>query len=168
MASQSELLWWLIPGVLAGMRLPFIHPQRFERRNLPLDSCEDDLPVLYAAGIRAVVSLLDTPSDVHVYSRTGFTFRCIPIHTGDAPSRAQTMQFVHFVNEQRAQSKPVAVHCQGGLGRTGTLMAAFLIAGGDDTVTAIVRVRDAESKAIETARQVEFLEQFARFCRRWL
>jgi protein-tyrosine phosphatase len=47
-------------------------------------------------------------------------------------------------------------------------MAAYLIAGGDDPVTAIVRVRAAEPKAIETVRQVEFLEQFARFCRRWL
>jgi len=168
MASKPELLWWLIPGVLAGMRIPFIHPQRFERRTVLLNSCEDDLPVLYAAGIRAVVSLLDTPSDVHVYTGTGFTFRCIPIHAGDAPSRAQTMHFVHFVNEQRARNKPVAVHCQGGLGRTGTLMAAYLIAEGQDAVTAIGRVRAAEPNAIETARQVEFLERFARFCRRWM
>jgi len=92
----------------------------------------------------------------------------IPIHIGDAPSRAQTRHFVHFVNEQRTQNGPVAVHCQGGLGRTGTLMATYLAAEGDDAATAIVRVRAVEPNAIETARQVEFLERFARFCRRWM
>jgi len=92
----------------------------------------------------------------------------ISIHIGDAPSRAQTKHFVHFVNEQRARNKPVAVHCQGGQGRTGTLMAAYLIAEGEDAATAMVRVRAVEPNAIETARQVEFLERFARFCQRWL
>jgi atypical dual specificity phosphatase len=168
MASRPELLWWLIPGVLAGMRIPYLDPRRFERHSPVLNSCDDDLPMLYAAGVRAVVSLLDTPGDVHVYARTGFTFRCIPIHTGEAPSRAQAMHFVHFVNEQRAQGKPVAVHCQGGLGRTGTMMAVYLISEGDDTQTAIQRVRAAEPEAVETGRQVEFLDEFAQFCRRWM
>lgn len=150
------------------MRIPFLDPLRFERRSPLLNACEDDLPWLYAAGIRAVASLLDTPGDMQVYARTGFTFRCIPIHTGDAPSRAQAMHFVHFVNDQRARGKPVAVHCQGGLGRTGTMMAAYLISEGDDTSTALQRVRAAEPGAVETARQVEFLDEFGRFCRRWM
>lgn len=27
-AKNSNLLWWAIPGVLAGMPMPFIHPER--------------------------------------------------------------------------------------------------------------------------------------------
>ena len=168
MASKPEFLWWLIPGVPAGMRIPFIHPHRFQCRSATLHSCEDDLSGLHAVGIRSVVSLLDTPEDVRVYAEAGFTFRCIPIHTGGAPSRTQAMHFIQFVNEQPVLNKPVAMHCQGGLGRTGTMMAAYLIGEGDDTETALRRVRVAEPEAVETARQVEFLDEFARFRQRWM
>ncbi len=168
MASKTELLWWVIPGVLAGSRVPRIDPRRLEDPALPLEAGRDDLPLLHAAGIRAVVSLLEAAADPRVFAQTGFAFLSLPIATGDSPSRAQTMQFVRFVNEQRARKHPVAVHGQGGPSRTGTLMAGYLITEGEDAVTAIVRVRTAQPNAIATARQVEFLERFARFCRRWV
>jgi len=51
---------------------------------------------------------------------------------------------------------------------TSALMAAYLIAEGQDAVTAIVHVGAVEPTAIETARPEQFLERFARFCRRWM
>src|ERR1043166_2453422 len=62
-AAGEKLLWWVIPGALAGMPMPFIHPE--PRLNLggPLSAYDDELPILFSAGIRAVVSLLNIPSD---------------------------------------------------------------------------------------------------------
>ena len=77
--SGSGLVWWVIPGALAGMPMPFIHPERRLNRGGLLTAYEDALPALYAAGIRAVVSLLNIPSDTAVYEALGlFTnaFRC--------------------------------------------------------------------------------------------
>ena len=65
----KDLLWWVIPGVLAGMPMPFIHPERRLNSGGPLTAYEDELPDLYSAGVRAVVSLLNIPSDAPVYEQ---------------------------------------------------------------------------------------------------
>ncbi len=65
--QQKGLLWWLIPRVLAGMPMPFIHPERRMAGGGPLYAFEDELLALHAAGVRAVVSLLNIPSDAPVF-----------------------------------------------------------------------------------------------------
>lgn len=161
MAPGSNLLWWVIPGVLAGMPMPFVHPERRMNGGGPVAAYDDELPMLYAAGIRAVVSLLNIPSDAAVYESAGFSFQCLPVADGAAPSLEQARDFVRFVNQQRGEHRPVAVHCEAGLGRTGTLLATYLIAEGESLASAIERIRATENCAIETQRQLKFLGQYA-------
>jgi len=159
---KSTLLWWVIPGVLAGMPMPYIHPERRLNLGGALNAYEDELPDLYAAGVRAVVSLLNIPSDAAVFASAGFAFLCAPLPDGGAPTREQAAKFVRFVEEQRTARRPVAVHCEAGLGRTGTMLAVYLIAQGDRAETAVRRIREVEKVAVETPRQLQFLKQFAR------
>ena len=74
---------------------------------------------------------------------------------------AQALEFVRFVNEQRKIQRPVAVHCEAGLGRTGTMLALYLIAEGQSAETAIRKIREVEKVAVETTGQIQFLEEFA-------
>ena len=161
--ARPSLLWWLIPGVLAGMSMPFIHQDRRFNTFGPQADYADELPALYAAGIRAVVCLLNIPSDAAIYESAGFAFKCLPVPNGGAPSVEQAQEFIKFVGLQLAEQHPVAVHCEAGLGRTGTMLATYLISQGDSAEQAIRRVRAAEGAAVETQRQIQFLEQFAAF-----
>ena len=158
---QSGLLWWVIPGVLAGMPMPFIQPDRRMAGGGSLEDFDDELLVLHSAGVRAVVSLLNIPSDASVYESVGFSFLCLPVRDGSEPTFEQAAEFVRFVEAQRAAQRPVAVHCEAGLGRTGTLLATYLIARGERATGAIERVRTVERGAVETPRQLHFLQQYA-------
>jgi hypothetical protein len=158
LAAEAALdLWWAVPGVLAGMPMPFVHPQRRENFGGPLEAFSDDLPVLAQAGIGAVVSLLNIPGDAAVYASAGFGYHLMPIPDGAPPSVAQFVDFLRFFREQRALDRVIVVHCAAGLGRTGTVLAGYLIAGGASVESAIASIRQARPGAIETSEQVRFL-----------
>jgi hypothetical protein len=159
-------LYWVIPGVLAGMPMPFLAPARRLQQGGALNEFDDDLGLIHGAGVRAVVSLVNDPSAVHVFRAAGFDFCCIPIPDGHPPALEQALEFVRFVRQSRADRKPVAAHCHAGLGRTGTMLAAYLVAEGATATEAIWQVRDVERGAIETTRQVQFLEAFEPHCRK--
>jgi atypical dual specificity phosphatase len=159
--DKQTLLWWVIPEVLAGMPMPFISPERRLNHGGALDAYDDELPTLHSAGIRAVVSLLNIPSDNTVYESAGFAFICLPVPDGGAPTFEQASQFVRFVEAQRAMWRPIAVHCEAGIGRTGTMLATYLISQGKSATEAIKAVRNVEKFAIETPRQIQFLAAFA-------
>lgn len=159
--EQEKLLWWVIPGMLAGMPFPYVHACRRMSRGGALQAFDDELPVLYDLGVRAVVSLLNIPSDTPVFESAGFQFLCLPVSDGGAPTFEQAETFVRFVETQLSAHRPVAVHCEAGLGRTGTLLAAYFIAQGESADAAIERIRAVERVAIETTRQIHFLKQYA-------
>jgi len=159
--SQDHLLWWVVPGALAGMSMPMVHIDRRLNHGGLLQAYDDELPGLYRAGIRAVVSLLNIPSDVAVYESAGFSYLCLPVADGGAPTEAQAREFVRFVNQQLSEQRPVAVHCEAGLGRTGTMLAVYLISKGESAEAAIQRIRSVQPGAIETGQQVRFLADFA-------
>ena len=145
------------------MAMPFFHPERWANpQKFAPTAFEDDLPLLADLGIGAVVSLLDANSAHAIYASAAIDFLCLPIVDGTEPSVQQAHRFVRFADERLATGKAVAVHCAAGLGRTGTMLAAYLIAHGSNAPEAIRSVRQAQPAAIETRRQVEFLHQFAR------
>jgi atypical dual specificity phosphatase len=145
--------------------MPFLQPERRARGGGPIDAFDDDVQPLHDAGIRAVVSLLNIPGDARIYADAGFGFFPLPIPDGDAPSFGQADELVRFIDAQLAQDHSVAVHCAAGLGRTGTVLAAYLIAKGSSASNAIAKVRAVEPAAIETRRQIQFLHEFERHSR---
>ncbi len=162
MQSEYNELWWAIEGTLAGMAMPFIAFDRRYNHGGALTAYNDDLPLLYGAGIRAVVSLLNIPTDKPVFETAGFDFGCFPIMDGAPPTTEDAIQIAQFIDQCRATARPVAVFCEAGLGRTGTVIAIYLIQSGMTATEAIRHVRSREPAAIETMPQLKFLEEFAR------
>jgi protein-tyrosine phosphatase len=155
-------LWWVIPGALAGTSMPFVHPDRHETPDAALDAFRDELPSLWKEGIRSIVCLLNMRSAEAAYTAAGFSFLCLPITDGLAPSMEQFQAFMEFTRQRHALGHGVAVHCVAGIGRTGTMLAGHLITAGMNADDAIARVRSLRPGAVETFAQMRFLHDLAR------
>ncbi len=136
-----DYVWWLIPDKLGGMSRP------------PLE----DLPQLYQAGIRGIISVMDEPSGIKEYQGAGFQALWLPTTGGQPPSVEQVIQFVQFAQPLIDSNQPVVVHCTSGNRRTGTVLAAYLIAAGDSPEQAIALVQQARPTAELREAQTKFL-----------
>ena len=134
---------WLIEGALAGVGRP----------GVPFSNLEDDLVVLRDAGVRSLVSLTEDPLDPKVVGKFEFHVLHLPIPDMMSPTLADVERFVAFTNESIESDRPVAVHCLVGRGRTGTMLASYLVSMGKEPAEAIELVRKARPGSIETLDQ---------------
>jgi len=141
---------WLIPNIIGGMGCPG-----------QLRTFSEDIADLEVAGVRAVVCLLeDLPEHASCYPSV-WRHLHLPICDFNSPSLGQVRAFLEFVETCKADGRGVAVHCWAGLGRTGTMLAAYLISKGERAEKAVRRVRAYRPGSIETEDQEVFLEDFA-------
>jgi protein tyrosine phosphatase (PTP) superfamily phosphohydrolase (DUF442 family) len=143
--SYPDYVWWLIPGKLAGMSRPLL----------------EDLPQLYQAGMRGIISVMDEPSGIKEYQEAKLQALWLPITGGKPPTVEQVKQFVQFAEPLIEKNQPVVVHCTSGNRRTGTLLAAYLVAQGENPEKAIALVQKARPTAELRDAQKQFLRELA-------
>ena len=85
-----------------------------------------------------------------------------PIVDGDVPrSLADFDALVERIVATAREGGNVVVHCRGGLGRTGLVAAACLVACGHAPAEAVRLVRRSRPGTVETGEQERFVEEYA-------
>jgi len=146
MAQMSTLprnFSWLESSILAGCGRP--------ENVVELEAAKTE-------GVEAIVSLTSTPLNPRIISRLGFTYMHSPLPA--MPSIMQLNQIVQFIESQKSQSHPVLIHCGEGLGRTGTVLAAYLVYNGMHANEAIQFVREKRPGSIQSAEQENAIHEF--------
>lgn len=95
---------------------------------------------------------------IDFYSQNGITVKHLPILDQGIPTKEQALDTLTWMREE-LKTGNLLIHCVGGLGRSGTLAALYLLQEeGFSPVDAIQTVRKARSpRAIESKLQEEFL-----------
>lgn len=112
-----------------------------------------DLPWLAHEQITLLVSLTEVPFDPDLLAHAGIDAMHLPIHDFAAPTLQQQDAFVAEMQRRVGADQRVGVHCQAGLGRTGTMLATWFVAKGYDPAEAIDAIRTLRPGSIESVEQ---------------
>ena len=122
-----------------------------------------ELEQLRRSGFGLVVNLMDRPGLTRMSQAAGLEALHLPVADMGAPSMEQIEQFVTAVEDSLARRRPVMVHCMGGRGRTGTLIACYLVKKGMKPWDAIKYVRKRRHGSVETPEQEDAVVKYGRY-----
>jgi atypical dual specificity phosphatase len=141
---------WLKKGQLAGTPRPGV-----------FHDIEYDLQALKRVGVTKLMTLTERAPEVEEMKEFGIGNVWSPIPDMRAPSIEQAVEICQRIDTMMEHQEVVAVHCRAGLGRTGTVLAAYLIWEGSTALSALETVRKVEPRWVQSDEQVTFLESFA-------
>ena len=121
----------------------------------------NDLDQLQEYGIRAVVSLTTLSLDRDVLRDRDIAYLHLPVEDMQPPTLEEVVEFMGFITDVEQQGRPVVVHCGAGLGRTGTMLACYLVHQGKSTEDSLITLRQIRPGSVETLGQEQSIENYA-------
>jgi len=135
---------WLIEGKLAGSAIP---------------TSKDEIKWLQEQGVKSIVTIREVPLDDDWVDEMKY----LHVLSDDmgVPSFDDLKNSVEYVRERIQNNEPVMVHCLAGLGRTGTILACYLIKYEKMSAeNAIQHVREKRHGSIQSFVQEEMIFQY--------
>jgi atypical dual specificity phosphatase len=142
-----ESFSWVEKPYVAGMA----HPEALA-----------DLQWLREQDIQLIISLCEEPPRRDWINEAGLFGMHVPVEDMHPPSQAQLDVCLSAIAKANAKGMGAVVHCGAGLGRTGVVLACYLVSKGMTVQHAMARVRRLRPGSIETQEQEEAILEFAR------
>jgi atypical dual specificity phosphatase len=115
-------------------------------------------------GVRSIVTM--TENALPDFWVQGLEYLHVPTEDLSAPDMEKIDVAVNFINEKIKNKEPVMVHCAAGIGRTGTILASYLVKYQNMSAKeAIDKVREERPGSIQSESQelaVTFYEKFVK------
>ena len=121
-------------------------------------------------GIRSIATIKEKPLSSKWLESCGIgeekiDYFHLSIEDYGAPSLEELDYVVNYINRQIDDGKPVMVHCSGGKGRTGTILAAYLIKKRNvlNAHQAINKLRKIRGESIQSKDQENILFDYEKY-----
>ncbi|KAK6484779.1 dual specificity protein phosphatase CDC14AB isoform X2 [Huso huso] len=113
---------WIVPGKFLAFSGP--HPKSKIEHGYPLHAPEAYFPYFRKHNVTTIIRLNKKIYDASRFTDAGFDHYDLFFIDGSTPSDVIMRRFLHICE---STDGAVAVHCKAGLGRTGTLIACYLM-----------------------------------------
>lgn len=140
---------WIIEEKLAGSAIP---------------TSKEEVDWVKQEGVKSIVTIREKPLEDEWIKDVNY----LHVHSNDMgiPEFSDLVNSVDFIHQRIANDEPVMVHCLAGLGRTGTILACYLIKYEDMAADdAIEKVRRERHGSIQSFSQEEIIFRFEKFVR---
>ena len=140
---------WIIEKKLAGSAIP---------------TSKEEIDWVKQEGVKSIVTIREEPLEEEWLEDVNY----LHIHSNDmgVPEFDDLINSVDFLHQRITNDEPVMVHCLAGLGRTGTILACYLIKyeqmSADD---AIQKIRNERHGSIQSFSQEEIIFRFEKSVR---
>ena len=141
---------WLIENKLAGSAIP----TSIEEVQWAIDQ-----------GVKSVITVREEPLDDSWTKSVNYLH--IPSNDMGVPEFVDLVSAVDFIHRRITNNEPVMVHCLAGLGRTGTLLACYLVKYQNMSADeATKNVREERPGSIQSYPQEEIIFRFEKSLKR--
>ena len=137
--SKPTNFGWVVQREVAGSGMPFT---------------AKEVEFYLSQGIGSVLSLTEDSPPRQWFQDLGLLHKHEAILNHTNPLIKQLEDAVAFIDSSLKENKPVVVHCHAGQGRTGTIIAAYLIAMKSiEPNDAIKMLRDVRPGSVEIGQE---------------
>ncbi|XP_072243811.1 dual specificity protein phosphatase CDC14B isoform X5 [Leuresthes tenuis] len=113
---------WIIPGKFLAFSGP--HPKSKIENGYPLHAPEAYIPYFRKHNITTIIRLNKKMYDARRFTDSGFEHHDLFFVDGSTPNDSIVRKFLNICENSEGA---IAVHCKAGLGRTGTLIACYMM-----------------------------------------
>ena len=148
--GRPDRFSWLIENKLAGSAIP---------------TSIEEVKWLLEQGVKSIVTVREEPLDESWIKDVNY----LHVLSNDmgVPEFDDLVHAVDFIHRRVTNNEPVLVHCLAGMGRTGTVLACYLVKYQNMSADeATQKVREERSGSIQSYPQEEIIFQFEKSLRR--
>jgi Polymorphic toxin system, DSP-PTPase phosphatase len=127
------------------------------------------LEALREAGVTSFIDLTEE-GELPPYQpllRAGVRYRRLAVHDFGVPSEAEMRAMLDVVEGELGRGETVYLHCWGGVGRTGTLVACWLVRHGLGADEALARLGELRAHCAKAERRSPETDAQHAFVRGW-